>query len=440
MCLVPACRVNIARFINKFGGRLMSETNVAAQPSEANVVAPQFNRWIPVIAGIAIQLCLGTAYIWGVFQPEVTKLFGWSNVTAGYTFSFLLGILTIGSTIGGKIQDKFTPKPVVLGGGLVLGAGFILASYTTAAAPWWLWLTYGCIGGFGMGMIYTTVIATCQKWFPDKRGLITGIIVSALGFGGLVFTPVASALIKSTGVLQTFMWLGVIFIVVCTIGSQFVVNPPTGFKPEGWVPPAPKEGSHIVQDFSPAEVLNTPQFYMVIVAFMLATAAGLMIIPYAKVLGVSGGLTKEVATYGVMVIAMFNSFGRLFWGGVSDKLGRKNTLLILTLMATASILFVAAAQSYLILVLIGIVAFSYGGFLGTFPALTADFWGIKNMGTNYGMILLGFGIGAVASPFIAGYVKDQTGGFFWAFIIASAASFAGFLLILFLKPPSLKKV
>ncbi len=418
----------------------MSDINVTTQSSEVDVTAPQFNRWIPVIAGIAIQLCLGTAYIWGVFQPEVTKLFHWSNVTAGYTFSFLLGILTVGSTIGGKIQDKFTPKPVVLGGGLVLGAGFILASFTTAAMPWWLWLTYGAIGGFGMGMIYTTVIATCQKWFPDKRGLITGIIVSALGFGGLVFTPVASALIKSTGVLQTFMWLGVIFIVVCSIGAQFIINPPVGFKPEGWVPPAAKAGSHIVQDFTPTEVLQTPQFYMVIIAFMLATAAGLMIIPYAKVLGLSGGLSTEVATYGVMVIAMFNSFGRLFWGSVSDKLGRKNTLLILTLMATASILFVSAAQSYLILVLIGIVAFSYGGFLGTFPALTADFWGIKNMGTNYGMILLGFGIGAVASPFIAGYVKDLTHGFYWAFIIASAASFAGFLLILFLKPPSLKKV
>jgi OFA family oxalate/formate antiporter-like MFS transporter len=384
-------------------------------------------------------LCLGTAYIWGVFQPAVTGLFGWSNATAALTFSFLLGVLTLGSTIGGKIQDKFTPKPVVLGGGLILGAGFILASLTTAATPWWLWLTYGGIGGFGMGTIYTTVIACCQKWFPDKRGLITGLIVSALGFGGLVFTPVASTLIKSRGVLETFTWFGFIFIIVCTIGSQFIVNPLAGFTPEGWTPPAAKKGAHLVQDFTPKEVLQTPQFYMIVIAFMLATAAGLMVIPFAKVLGASGGLSPKVATAGVMVIAIFNSFGRLFWGGISDRVGRKNTLLILTLLAGASILFVASAQSYTILVLIGIVAFAYGGFLGTFPALTADYWGIKHMGTNYGMVLLGFGVGAVAASFIAGHLKDVYGNFSWAFIIASAASFLGFLLVLFLKPPSLKK-
>lgn len=418
----------------------MSETRVAPQTRDANVVAPPFNRWIPVIAGIVIQLCLGTAYIWGVFQPAITELFGWKNATAALTFSFLLGVLTFGSTIGGKIQDKFTPKPVVLGGGVILGIGFILASFTTAGAPWWLWLTYGAIGGFGMGNIYTTVIACCQKWFPDKRGLITGIIVSALGFGGLVFTPIASMLIKSHGVLQTFTWFGVIFIVVCTIGAQFIVNPPTNYTPAGWTPPAPKEGSHIVQDFTPQEVLQTPQFYMIIIAFMLATAAGLMIIPFAKVLGAAGGLSPAVATSGVMVIAMFNSIGRLFWGGISDRLGRKNTLIILTLMAGTSILFVAGAHSYMILLLIAIVAFSYGGFLGTFPALTADYWGIKNMGTNYGMVLLGFGVGAVAASYIAGYIKDVFGNFYWAFIIASAASFIGFLLVLFLKPPSLKKV
>jgi OFA family oxalate/formate antiporter-like MFS transporter len=413
----------------------MTETSLAPGAPPTGTTPPPMNRWIPVIAGIAIQLCLGTAYIWGVFQPAVTGLFGWNNATAALTFSFLLGVLTIGSTIGGKIQDKFSPKPVVLGGGLILGAGFILASFTKATTPWWLWLTYGAIGGFGMGNIYTTVIACCQKWFPDKRGMITGVIVSALGFGGLVFTPVASALITSRGVLQTFAWFGVIFIVVCTIGAQFIVNPPANYVPAGWTPPTPRAGGPSAQDFTPKEVLKTVQFYMVIIAFMLATAAGLMIIPFAKVLGTAGGLAPAAATAGVMVIAVFNSCGRVFWGWLSDKIGCKTTLIILTLMAGTSILFVSGAQSYMILVLIGIVAFSYGGFLGTFPALTAQYWGMKNMGTNYGMVLLGFGVGAVGASLVAGYLKDVYGNFFWAFIIASAASFVGFLLLLFLKPP-----
>lgn len=414
----------------------MTETRSMAQ------VAPPpaaYNRWIPVLAAIAIQLCLGTAYIWGVFQPAVTEKFGWDNASAALTFSFLLGVLTFGSVIGGNFQNKFGSRPVVIVGGLVLALGFFLASFTTAERVWWLWMTYGAIGGFGMGMTYSTTIACCQKWFPDKRGFITGIIVSALGFGGLVFTPIAQALILQRGVLETFAWLAAIFVVVCTVGGQFLKDPPAGYAPQGWTPPAPKAGGHVTQDFTSKEVLKTPQFYMVTATLMLASAAGLMVIPFAKVLGASANLSPEVATMAVMVISVFNSFGRLFWGGMSDRLGRKNTLLILTLLACVTILFVAAAKGLLILALIAVVAFSYGGFLGTFPALTADYWGVKHMGMNYGMVLLGFGIGAVGASFVAGYLKDLKGDFSLAFIIASCAAFVGFLLLLFLKPPHRKE-
>lgn len=394
-------------------------------------------RWIPVIAGILIQLCLGTAYIWGVFQPEVVETLNWTQKNAALTFSFLLGVLTFGSTVGGFIQDKFSPRPVLIVGGLILGLGFFLASFTTPQNPWMMWITYGILGGLGMGTTYTTTIAVCQKWFPDKRGLITGIIVSALGFGGLVFTPLASSLIKSKGVMATFSWFAAIFVVVTTICAFFIKNPPADYKPEGWTPPAPKAGAVKVHHFTPGEVLRTPQFYLVTFALMTASAAGLMVIPFAKILGTSGGLSPEVAATGVMIISGFNSFGRLFWGWISDKLGRKNTLLLLMLLAGISILFVASAKSYLMLVMIGLVGFSYGGFLGVFPALTADYWGTKNMGVNYGMVLLGFGIGAVASSYVAGYFKDLTGGFVIPFIVASVAAFLGAILIFFVKQPVL---
>lgn len=395
----------------------------------------KYNRWIPVIAGILIQLCLGTAYIWGVFQPEVVSTLEWSQKNAALTFSFLLGVLTFGSTVGGLIQDKFSPRPVIIVGGLILGSGFFLASFTTPQNAWMMWLTYGVLGGFGMGTTYTTTIAVCQKWFPDKRGLITGIIVSALGFGGLVFTPVANILIKNRGVMETFSWFAVIFIVVTTICGFFIKNPPADFVPKGWKPPEKKAGQALGHNFAPSEVLKTPQFYMITIALMASSAAGLMVIPFAKVLGISEGLSKEVATLGVSIIAGFNSFGRLFWGWISDKIGRKNTLLLLMLLAGTTILFVSSAKSYWILATIGLVGFSYGGFLGVFPALTADFWGTKNMGVNYGMVLLGFGVGAIASSYIAGYFKDLTGGFTIPFIVASAASFIGAILIFFVKNP-----
>ena len=404
-----------------------------------------FNRWIPVIAGISIQLCLGTAYIWSVFQSFLiispstpNAMFNWPPTHGTLAYALLLGVLTIGSTIGGRLQDKYSPRPVIIAAGIVLGLGFFLAQFTTEAMPWWLWLTYGVLGGFGMGMAYTTTIACCQKWFPDRRGFITGIIVAALGFGGLIFTFIAETYIKSHGVLKTFAMLGIVFLLVTVAGSFFIKNPPKDYMPKGWTPPALKNGL-IAQSFTPLEVLRTPQFYMITFALMCATAAGSMMIPMAKILGLQddSGLTAKAAVAGVMIITGFNSAGRLIWGWVSDKLGRKNTLLILLLVTAASIVGVSFVKGYLMLVFIGIIGFSYGGYLGVFPALTADFFGTKNVATIYGMVLLGFGAGAVASSYTVGYfsrIKD----FSTAFFIAAVAAVVGLILISLLISPKLK--
>lgn len=406
-------------------------------------------RGVPVISSIAIQMCLGIAYIWSVFQSYLIisastpkALFDWPATHGTLAYALLLGVLTFGSTMGGRIQDRLkSPKPVIITAGIILGIGFFLVQYTTEATPWMLWLTYGVLGGFGMGMAYSTTIATCQKWFPDKRGLVTGIIVSALGFGGLVFTPVAEALIKRNGgndVLSTFAIFGVLFIFITVLGSFFIKNPPEGFKPEGWTPPAPKDGI-VTQNFTPLEMVKMPQFYMVTFAFMCATAAGSMMIPMAKILGLQpdSGLTKEAAVAGVMIIAGCNSFGRVFWGWVSDKLGRKNTLLLLLVITAASIICASFVKAYLMLVIIAIIGFSYGGYLGVFPALSADFWGIKNAAQNYGMVLFGFGAGAVASSYTIAYFS-ATKAFSTAFLIAGIAAVVGFAITLMLKPPKLK--
>lgn len=404
------------------------------------------NRWVPVIASFVLQLCLGTAYIWSVFQIGVaTRLFGGDNAAASLTFSFLLGVLTFGSTLGGILQDKFSPRPVLIGGGIILGTGFILASLTTPSMPYMLWLTYGVMGGIGMGTLYSTTIACCQKWFPDKRGLITGLIVSALGFGGVVFTPVAEKLIAilgkgipGVGELRTFAYLGIIFMCLSILGAMFIKNPPPDFRPVNWTPTPSKDGS-LHQDFTPMQMLKTSQFYAVTITFMFACMAGLMIIGFAKPIALAKGIVASEAAIGVMIIAIFNSFGRLFWGWSSDKIGRKNTIMILLLITASIILLVNFASGYLIFALIAIIAFSYGGFLGVFPVLTADFWGIKYMATNYGIIMVGFGLGAILASFIAGYYKNIAANdislMFPAFIIASVAAGIGVIITFFLKPP-----
>ncbi|HOJ81011.1 MAG TPA: OFA family MFS transporter [Clostridiales bacterium] len=407
--------------------------------------SPKFNRWIPVAASIAIQLCMGTAYIWSVFQSYLIispttpdALFDWPASYGTLAYSLLLGLLTAGSTIGGKLQEKVSPRTVVIAAGVVLGSGFFLVRFITESSPWLLWLTYGVMGGIGMGMSYTTTIACCQKWFPDKRGLVTGIIVSALGSGGLVFTPVAEALIAKYGVLNTFSILGVVFFIVNVAGAFCIINPPEDYKPRGWTPPAQKAGA-AAHSFTPSEAIRTPQFYMVIIAFMCATAAGSMMIPMAKILGLQpdSGLTKEAAVAGVMIISCFNSFGRLFWAGLSDRLGRKRVLLILLVIAALSIIGVSFTRGYLMLAFIAVIGFSYGGFLGVFPALTADFWGTKNVATIYGMILLGFGAGAVVSSYVVAYFSAAK-AFTTAFAIAGAAAAAGFVIMALLKAPRLK--
>lgn len=400
-------------------------------------------RFIPVIAAIAIQLCLGTAYIWSIFQNGIAdSIFGGDNVAAGLVFSLLLATLTIGSTIGGKLQDKLGSRNVVIIGGVILAVGFFSASFVKPSAPWVLWITYGIMGGVGMGFTYSTTIACAQKWYPDKRGLITGIIVSALGFGGVVFTPIIEALIEAyggvgVGELKTLRVLSFIFIIVCTVGGLFIKNPPEDYAPEGYTPPE-AGSSEENYDYSPGQVLKMPQFYIVTISLMLACMGGLMMIGFAKPIAIAKGMAST-ATIGVLVISMFNSFGRLFWGWISDRLGRKKTIILLLSGTAVFSLLVNLATGYFIYILIGLIGFFYGGFLSTYPAFTADLFGSKHMATNYGMVLIGFGIGAVLSSYIAGYYKniaaEDISLMFPAFVIASIAAVIGVVLVLVVKKP-----
>ena len=402
-----------------------------------------------VLAAIAIQLTLGIAYIWSVFQTGIANsIFGGDNAAAGLTFSLLLATLTIGSVIGGKLAAKYTTRLVIFIGGIILSSGFFFASLVKPEFSWLLWLTYGVMGGVGMGFTYSTTIACAQKWYPHKKGLITGIIVASLGLGGVVFTPIVENLIvlfggTGYGEPKTFMVLSAVFLVVCTAGSILMKNPPdgyTGAASSGITPSSAASGAvpAEVKNILPSQMLKSVQFYLITAAFMLACMGGLMMINFAKPIAEAKGL-GAAATIGVLAISMFNSAGRLIWGMVSDKLGRINTITLLLSGSAVLSLLVNLTVGIWVFVLIAVIGFFYGGLLSNFPSLTADIFGPTHMATNYGFVLLGFGSGAVIASQIAGYFRNAAADagdinmMFPAFIIASCCAAGGIVLMQILR-------
>lgn len=411
---------------------------------------PSRQRYVTLAAGIAVQLCLGTAYVWSVFQTGVANtIFGGDNAAASLTFSLLLAVLSLVSGIGGKLTTIFSTRAVIMSGGVILGIGFALASLATSEHPWVLWLTYGVLGGIGMGFIYSPTIACVQKWFPDKKGLVTGFIVSALGFGGVVFTPVIEYFIglfggQGVGESATFLVLGGIFLVVCTTGGFFMKNPPvasaqmatsgsdSGCGSAGSTAVSPRLG----QEMSPTQMFRQPAYYLITIIFVLACMGGLMMIGFAKPIAVAKGLT-ETATIGVLLISVFNSAGRLIWGMLSDKFGRINIIMVILVGNGVLSLLVSKADGNWIFLIIGLIGFFYGGLLSNFPSLTADLFGPKHMAANYGFVLLGFGAGAVIASQIAGYYKNVAATditlMYPAFTIAAVCAAAGLILLLILR-------
>jgi len=415
--------------------------------------------FLAVLAAIAIQLIVGIAYIWSVFQDTVTyTLFGGRNELAALTFSILLVVITFGSIVGGRLAIKYSTRIVVFFGGIILSLGFFLASFVTAQNPWILWVTYGFMGGVGLGFTYSTTIAIVQKWYPHKKGLVTGIILSALGLGSVVFAPFIEWLVgifmntemlnttlhwyrhfAYSGIPETFRVLAIIFLVVFTIGAIFLKNPPDGYMAD--IAVAARKFKPKQEDMSPRQMLKTPQFYLTMFAFLLACVGGMMIIAFAMPIATArGGQLAETAVIGVMAIGLFNSFGRILWGSVSDKIGRKNTIMILLALSAALFPFVIAMSNnvglYAYLAVIGLM---YGGLLATFPALTADLFGAKHMSTNYGFVLLGFGIASVVATQIGGHFRNVSAmsgnisDMFPAFLIASVCSLGGIVMIWLLR-------
>lgn len=347
------------------------------------------NKWIVLISSSLIQLVLGIIYIWGVFEPEVAEHFNWSTAESAAVFSVMIVFIVIGSIVGGKIQDKAGPRPVVLISGLLIGTGAYLAAYSVS--PLFMYATYGGLSGLGIGAVYTTTIAVVQKWFKENKSFATGIVLGALGFGGVVFTPVIQYLLESFKVPYTFKFLGIIYLMVCLSGGIFVVNPVIDNK-----------RADSLKGMSNSEMLKTSMYYIVTGTMLLSLPAFFMVSPIVKTLCVQRGISADVSTYVVMGVAILNCSGRFISPILSRGIGEKNTLTVLSLItASASIGMISAHGTWCVL-LMGLIGVCFGGFFGIFPGITSAIFGIKNAASNYGFVLIGYGMSALFAPGIYG--------------------------------------
>ena len=436
----------------------------------ASTTSAGTNRWAIAWAGVIVMICLGTVYSWSIFTRPLIATQHWSNETTTWAFALAIFFLGIGAVIGGRWQDRAGPRIVTMTGVALWGLGSILAGIgTPSLGPWWLYLTYGVIGGLGNGMAYITPVATVTKWFPDKRGLASGMVVMGFGLGaffynqivpriaafadaakhagayitakdaavkaGTTFDPSQFPLIPSdtAAIMMVFIWSGVVFVVLGGICASLLKNPPVGYTVAGAVAAAAQSG----YSYTPQQVLRTTQFYLLWLMLFLNVTAGILIISnavpiYSDLTGASAAVAAPI--YGFL--AVFNGLGRFFWGAVSDRIGRNMAyVLIFGIQVVVFLLMGGLHSLWTVGIAFAIVLLCYGGGFGTMPSFNADYFGTKYLGQNYGMILTAWGFAGIVGPIVAARVKDATGSFTNALVpVAIMLLFATILPFITKKP------
>ena len=385
------------------------------------------SRWWRVVGGLSMNLALGTLYAWSVFVAPLEKQFKWNRAQTSWAFTYAVVVFALTFVLAGRIQDKFGPFYCSLAGGILVSLGFFLCSYTTSLT--YLYVCFGVIGGLGNGFGYATPIPVMAKWFPDRRGLAVGLAVGGYGAGSAIFGPLAGkVLIPAYGLATTFQILGAIFLVMTMIGAFLLKNPPAGYKPAGWKPAPASKSAATTYEFSPGEMLRTPTFYLMWIAYALGCSAGLMVISQLVPFATKAGIAAGALTYMTLVVsACGNASGRILSGWMSDKLGRINVLrtMIGISMIAMPALYAVGGNVAMLYLAVFVVYWCYGTQLSVNGAATSDFWGTKNAGINYGMLFTAWGVAGIIGPWIGAklFVKyhDYQAAFYTAAVLAAVA-------------------
>lgn len=417
------------------------------------------SRWIVVIGAILIQLALGTIYSWGTLTIFVSPVLDEPRELT--VFIFGIGLLSFAITMifAGQLQQRYGPKNIAILGGILIGIGVITSAFITTFVG--LFITYGIIFGAGIGFGYVCPIASANKWFPDKKGLINGIAVAGFGAGSFIFNYVMKALANPRNLETTdlnfvsevskkipimFIVLGIIYIALIIGGAMTLNNPPEGWKPEGWKPPSPSESSGVSGiEFKRNEIIKLPQFWYLWLMFVLSAISGLMIIgsyaSFAKSIDASEEFIYVIGTVDFVLVgslaALFNGAGRIIWGQLADFITYKKAmfLMFITQAVLMFIYFTTNLNVIYFLILTCAIFFCFGGNFSLFPTATSDLFGTKNLGPNYGIVFTAYGIAGFIGATMVNAFVSLFGSYLILFIVMGIMSIGATILAVLIKPP-----
>jgi MFS family permease len=385
--------------------------------------------WIVTLSGTGINLALGILYAWSIFKAAIEgsikkggpDAFAWEKAAVNDPYALACLMFAFAMIIAGKLQDKIGPRYTAMMGGVLVGAGFLLCSQTNSYGLWIL--GFGVLFGMGMGFGYSSATPPALKWFPPaKTGMIAGTVVAGFGLAPIYIAPLGSYLLANFGIQKSMLYLGIGFTVVVCGLCNLLQNPPQGYVPGG----APAAGGSVVKktaavDMSPSQLLSTGEFYILWLIFFIGSGAGLMVI--GSIAGMAKKSMGANAFIAVAVMAIGNAGGRIVAGLLSDKIGRRYTLLLVLLFQ--AVLMIAAifitggqANPILLVLLASFIGFNYGANLCLFPSYAKDLWGLKNFGINYGCLFTAWGVGGLVLVRIAEMLKAASGDFNSSFYAA----------------------
>ncbi|WP_220106449.1 L-lactate MFS transporter [Vibrio cholerae] len=394
-----------------------------------------------LLAGFCINLCLGILYAWSVFNKALVTDFGWSAADASSPYAIATIAFSVCLLVAGILQDRMGPRNILILGTTLTGLGMIASGFASSVLM--LNLTFGVMTGAGIGFGYACLSPSAMKWFhPSKKGMVNGLIAAGFGLAAIYLAPLTSALITHLGIQTSFMILGAGVLAIAVPLACTINNPPAGYVPAEQKLKAGQEAKVVakVANLSWKAMLKTPQFYALWLMYALAASVGLMIIGnITNIASVQANLPNAV--YLASILAIFNSGGRVAAGILSDKIGGVRTLLLAFLLQGGNmVLFATFDSEFTLIIGTAIAAVGYGTLLAVFPSITAEFYGLKNYGTNYGVLYTSWGIGGAIGAAVVGYSMTHGGGYNLAYTISAAMMTVCILLALITKPISAEKV